>query len=120
MSSFILGRIKSIVYALKGFFWLIRNENSIITQVIFAFGFTILGFYFQIDRFEWALQVLAIGLVLAIESLNTAVEKVCDFIHPDFHSKIGLIKDIASGAVTFAVFTAFIIACLIYIPYIFI
>ncbi|MFC3414411.1 diacylglycerol kinase [Algoriphagus hitonicola] len=117
MSNFILGRIKSIYFALKGFFWLIRNENSIITQSIFALGFTILGFYLEINRMEWALQILAIGFVLAIESLNTAVEKVCDFIHPDYNGKIGLIKDISSGAVAFAVFTAILIACLIYIPY---
>lgn len=119
MSNFILGRIKSIYFALKGFMWLIRYENSIITQSIVAIGFTMLGFFLEINRIEWALQILAIGLVLAIESLNTAVEKVCDFIHPDFHHKIGLIKDIGSGAVAFAVFTAFLIACLIYIPYLF-
>ncbi|WP_297334914.1 diacylglycerol kinase family protein [Algoriphagus sp.] len=119
MANFILGRIKSIYFALKGFFWLIRNENSIMAQGIFALAFTVLGFYLAIKPMEWALQILAIGLVLSVESLNTAIEKICDFIHPDFHSKIGLIKDIGSGAVTFAAFTAFLIACLIYFPYFF-
>jgi diacylglycerol kinase (ATP) len=66
---------------------------------------------------DWALQFLAIGLVLAIESLNTAVEKVCDFIHPEYHKKIGFIKDVASGSVTFAALTAFAVAVLIYGKY---
>ncbi|MFN3999051.1 diacylglycerol kinase [Algoriphagus sp.] len=119
MSGFLIGRIKSIRYAVKGFFLLLTTENSIITQSILAIIFIALGFLFEIERVEWALQFLAIGLVLSIESLNTAVEKVCDFIHPDHHEKIGFIKDVASGAVTFAALTAFAIAALIYGPYLF-
>ena len=61
-------------------------------------------------------QILAIGLVLAVEGLNTAVEKIADFIHPEFHEKIGFIKDIAAGAVFFAAMTAIAIGSLIYIP----
>lgn len=117
MSGFIIGRIKSIKYAVKGFFLLLTTENSIITQSIIGLIFVGLGFYFEIDRVEWALQFLAIGLVLAIESLNTAVEKVCDFIHPDYHKKIGFIKDVASGSVTFAALTAFAVAVVIYGKY---
>ena len=37
-------------------------------------------------------------MVLVAEALNTAVEKIADFVHPDFHIKIGFIKDIAAGA----------------------
>ena len=61
-------------------------------------------------------QFLAIGIVLVAEALNTAVEKVADFIHPEYHEKIGFIKDIAAGAPSFAAFTSLIIAGFIYIP----
>ncbi|MBN7810618.1 diacylglycerol kinase family protein [Algoriphagus sp. H41] len=117
MPGFFIGRVKSLKYAVKGFFLLLTTENSIITQTAISLVFVGMGFYFKIDRVDWALQFLAMGLVLAIESLNTAVEKVCDFVHPDYHQKIGFIKDIASGAVTFAVLTAFLIGMLIYLPY---
>ena len=117
MSGFLIGRIKSIQYAVKGFFLLLTTENAIKSQVFFALIFTGLGIYFDLSRVDWALQFLAIGLVLSIESLNTAVEKVCDFIHPDHHPKIGFIKDVASGAVTFAALTALVIGLLIYLPY---
>jgi len=117
MSGFIIGRIKGIKYAVKGFFLLLTTENSIISQSIIAVIFTGLGFYFDIDRVDWALQVFALGLVLSVESLNTAAEKICDFIHPDYHEKIGFIKDVASGAVAFAALTALIIGLLIYIPH---
>ncbi len=117
MSGFLIGRIKSIKYAVKGFLLLLTTENSIITQSVIAVIFIGMGFYFDIERVEWALQFLAIGLVLSIESLNTAVEKLCDFVHPDYHKKIGFIKDVASGAVTFAALTALAIAILIYGKY---
>ncbi len=98
MPGFLIGRFKSLKYAIRGFILLLKTEHSIITQSSIALVFVGLGFYFEISRADWALQMLAIGLVLAIESLNTAVEKICDFVHPDFHEKIGFIKDIASGA----------------------
>ncbi len=50
---------------------------------------------------------------MSIEGLNTAAEEIADFVHPNFHAKIGLIKDIAAGAVFFA---AVIVGCIIYIP----
>jgi diacylglycerol kinase (ATP) len=55
-------------------------------------------------------------LVLSIEGLNTAVEKIADFIHPNYHEKIGFIKDIAAGAVFFAAMTAIAIGLMIYVP----
>jgi diacylglycerol kinase (ATP) len=48
--------------------------------------------------------------------LNTAAEKIADFIHPEYHAKIGFIKDIAAGAVFFAAATAITVGCLIYLP----
>ena len=62
------------------------------------------------------IQFLAIGMVLVAEAVNTAIEEVADFIHPDYHKKIGLIKDIAAGAPSFAACISLIIAGFIYIP----
>lgn len=113
-----IGRIKSMEYAIKGFFKLMTTEHSIMIQTIIALCMVVAGFYFEISKFEWLIQTLATGLVLSIEGLNTAIEKLADFIHPNFHQKIGFIKDIAAGAVFLAALTAIIIAAIIYIPYI--
>lgn len=115
-NSFFTGRLKSIGYAFKGAFKLITTEHSVMVQTSLAVLMLIAGFYFEINRYEWMMQVLAFGLVLGIESLNTAVEKVADFVHPDFHKKIGFIKDIAAGAVLFAALAAIAIGLLIYVP----
>lgn len=108
-----------MVFAAKGAWKLISTEHSIMVQSSIAVLVTILGFYFDISKTEWLFQTLGIGLVLGIEGLNTAVEKMADFVHPDYHEKIGFIKDIAAGAVFFAAITALSIGCIIYIPYLF-
>jgi diacylglycerol kinase (ATP) len=113
------GRLKSMVFALKGAFKLITTEHSVMVQSSLAVLMTLAGFYFEITRVEWMMQILVFGLVLSIEGLNTAVEKVADFIHPEYHERIGFIKDIAAGAVFFAALTAIAIGCIIYFPYLF-
>lgn len=36
-------------------------------------------------------------LMLAVEFLNTAIEKLCDHLHPARHPAIGTVKDMASA-----------------------
>ena len=115
-NSFFTGRLKSVGFAVKGAIKLITTEHSVMVQSSLAIIMIIAGFFFHISREEWMMQILAFGLVLSIESLNTAVEKIADFIHPEFHNRIGFIKDIAAGGVMFAALAAFAVGLLIYIP----
>lgn len=115
-NTFFTGRLKSMTFALKGAIKLITTEHSVMVQFSIAILLVFAGFYFKISTSEWLFQTLAIGLVLSIEGLNTAVEKIADFIHPEFHERIGFIKDIAAGAVFFAAMTAIAIGLIIYIP----
>jgi diacylglycerol kinase (ATP) len=113
--SFFKGRLRSFKFALKGMWLLMSTEDSIKAQLFVAIIITAFGFYFNISNIEWMFQFFTIGLVLVAEALNTAVEKIADFIHPEYHEKIGFIKDIAAGASSFAAFTSLIIAGFIYI-----
>ena len=113
---FLRGRIRSLKFAFKGLWILVTTEDSIKAQLFFAVIAIILGFYFDISAMEWAVQSLAIGLVLVAEGANSAIEEVADFIHPEFHEKIGLIKDIAAGIPTFAALISLVIAGIIYVP----
>ncbi len=116
-SKFIFGRLRGCGYAFKGALLLLKTEPSIQVQAAIAVIMTVLGFYFKITATEWVLQVFAIGLIMSVEGVNTAIEAIADFIHPDFHDKIGFIKDVAAGAVFIAAVTAIIIGFIIYIPY---
>lgn len=115
-NSFVSGRLKSVSFAVKGAVKLITTEHSIMVQSSIGLLMVIAGLYFKITTTEWLFQTLATGFVLSIEGLNTAIEKIADFIHPEYHSKIGFIKDIAAGAVLFAAFTAIAIGLIIYVP----
>jgi diacylglycerol kinase (ATP) len=113
---FLIGRMRSLKFAFRGMWILITTEDSIKAQLFFALIATILGFYFNINATEWAIQFIIIGLVLVAEAANTAIEEVADFIHPEYHEKIGLIKDIAAGIPSFAAFISLIVAGIIYVP----
>ncbi|MGY8886063.1 MAG: diacylglycerol kinase [Flavobacteriales bacterium] len=116
MVSFLRGRLRGFGFAVKGAFMLLKTEDSIQVQAIITVLMTIAGFYFEITAIEWMLQIFAIGLVISIEGLNTAIEEMANFVHPDFDKKIGAIKDVAAGGVFFAALTAVIIGCFIYFP----
>ena len=117
--AFLINRLKSIGVAFKGAYLLLKTEASIQIQFTIAILVTIAGFYFDISTIEWIAQTLAIGLVIGLEGINTAIEKISDFIQPDYHQKIGFIKDISAGAVFFGALSAVCIGLIIYLPKIF-
>ncbi|MDG1527903.1 MAG: diacylglycerol kinase family protein [Polaribacter sp.] len=114
--SFLRGRIRSVKFALKGMWLLLTTEDSIKAQFSLGLISVVFGFYFDISATEWMLQLIVIALVLVAEACNTAVEKMADFVHPEFHKKIGFIKDIAAGAPSFAAIFALIVTGIIYVP----
>lgn len=117
--SFLVNRIKSVGFAIRGAILLIRTEASIKIQVFIGILMCVAGFYFDINSTEWIMQLFAIAMVLGIEGMNTAVEKLSDFVQPEFDKKIGLIKDISAGAVMLVSIISSVIGCIIYLPKIF-
>jgi len=113
---FLIHRFKSFGYAIKGMLLLLRTESSIQIQFTLALLVTAAGFYFEISNTEWMIQTLTIALVMSVEGLNTAIEKLSDFVHNDFEPRIGFIKDISAGAVLFTAIASLIVALIIYVP----
>jgi len=116
--SFIKKRIKGLIIAISGMFFLLKNEDSIKVQSLFFLLFIFLGYYFEITTNEWIIHIILIGFILTAEALNTVAEKICDFINPKYDDRIKLIKDISAGAVSFAVISSLIVLIIIYYPYI--
>ncbi len=114
--SFLKGRLRSFKFAARGLWLLITSEDSIKVQLFFVVIVTIMGVYFHISATEWMLQCLVIGLVLVAEAINTTIEEIADFIQPNYHKKIGFIKDVAASAPTIAAITSLTIAGIIYLP----
>jgi diacylglycerol kinase (ATP) len=117
--SFLRNRWKSVGFALRGALFLIGTEASIKVQVFIAIVMTAAGFFFEISNTEWILQILTIAIIMGSEGLNTAIEKISDYVQPEFDEKIGLIKDVSAGAVMLVSIAATIIGFIIYLPKIF-
>lgn len=77
----------------------------------------VLGFYFTITRTEWVLLILAMGMVISAEIMNTAVEKLTDLVTKEYHPLAGKAKDLAAGAVLVAAIAAAVIGLLVLGPY---
>ncbi|MFS4415619.1 diacylglycerol kinase [Maribacter sp. 2307ULW6-5] len=114
--SLVVNRLRSIGYAFRGALLLLRSEPSIQIQMGLAVLMTVLGVVMDISATEWMFQITAIAMVMGVEGLNTAVEKLCDFVHPGHEPKIGLIKDVAAGAVMLVSIGAVLIGAIIYLP----
>ena len=114
--SFFQDRVDGVKIAFRGAWYLVRTESSIKIQVFIALLVTAAGFYFEITLTEWMIQTLAIALVLGVEGVNTAVEKLSDYVQPEYDRKIGFLKDISAGAVMMVSLGASIVGLLIYLP----
>lgn len=114
--NFIVNRIESLKYAFTGAVYLIKTEKAIQVHCLSIVLLSLLGYFMNISQIEWMFQFLAIGLVISVEALNTSIEKIADFIQPEFDKKIGTIKDVSAGAVLFAGLFGAIIVLFIYIP----
>jgi len=72
--SFLVNRLKSVGFAFKGMLLLLKTEASIKIQFVIAIIITIAGIYLDITTTEWIMQCFAIGLVMSLEGMNTAIE----------------------------------------------
>ena len=109
-------RLKSANHAWRGIGLLIRTSHNAWVEIFFGFLALYLGYILNISGTEWAVLVLAIGLVIVAEAFNTAIEVDIDLTSPDYHPYARDTKDIAAGAVLLMVFMATVIALIIFVP----
>jgi diacylglycerol kinase len=90
---------KSFLFAFRGFSACLRTERNFRFHLAVTFYVLIGGVILNITTAEWLAVLLCVGAVLGAEIFNTAIEKVCDALHPGQSAAIGLAKDMAAGAV---------------------
>ncbi len=110
--------LKSYKYAVKGLKHLLMFENNARIHLAASVFVLALSAYFRIEKAEWLWIILAITLVWTMELLNTAIEKIVDFISPEFHPAAGKIKDLGAAAVLIAAIFALIVGLIIFSKYI--
>lgn len=107
--------VKSFKAALQGFKWSL-SERHVRFHFLATLVVLVLGFVCSISKIEWLVLLLTIALVLSLELMNTAIEKLCDKLHPNTDEAIGKVKDMAAASVLFTSIIAGTIGGIIFIP----
>lgn len=111
-------RIQSFGYAWKGIRSFVTQEHNAWIELAIAVFTLIAGYLFEIRTIEWIAVIFCIGMVLAAEAINTAIERLVDMVSPEKNPSAGNIKDIAAGAVLICSIAAIIIGIIIFLPYV--
>ncbi|MDR1397836.1 MAG: diacylglycerol kinase [Desulfarculales bacterium] len=88
-------------YSWEGLKHALRTEQAIVHVVVILVIF--LGLLCWFASLPFLLMTLAWFLVLSLELLNAAVERVCDLVSPEFNPLVKQAKDLASAATAIAV-----------------
>jgi diacylglycerol kinase len=112
LKKFILG----FVYAFQGLFVLVKTERNFKFHLFAFICICLVGFYFQIDKSEWLAVLIISAVILTAEALNSAIEKLCNHLHPEIHPSIKSVKDISAASVLISSMIAVVIAGIIFLP----
>jgi undecaprenol kinase/diacylglycerol kinase (ATP) len=110
--------IDSVKYAAAGIRSFFATEKNGRIQGIIALIIILLSVFFQISGFEWLLVLGCIALVICLEMVNSAIEKLCNLVSTEYNPLIKMIKDISAGAVLFAAIVSMVIGLTIFLPYV--
>jgi len=103
-------------YAFTGVFRFFKTDRNGRIELVCAIIISALAFYFKCNSSEWISILLCIALVIGLEMINSALEKICNLIQPGFDKNIQYIKDVAAGAVLICSIIAAIVAVIIFFP----
>jgi diacylglycerol kinase len=111
-------RKNAFFFAFNGLAASINREAHMRIHLLAAVAVSVMGYFFNITRTEWITLVIFICLVMMAELFNSAIEKICDLVKPEFHPTIKYIKDISAAAVLLGCAGAVIAAVIIFWPHI--
>ena len=95
--------IRKLRIAYSGLRYAILNESSVVIEIVLSVVVLIACFYYR-QWLDFTIVLVASGLMLVTEMVNTAIEALCDFVESGHNEKIGIIKDVASAAVGISIF----------------
>lgn len=108
----------SIKYSVEGLIYAYGNEQSLWIHGAGSLLIILLGFILQITFNQWAILIIALVVVLAVELLNTAIEATVDLITKEIHPLAKIAKDCGSAAAFVTGLMLTVISLFIFVPYI--
>lgn len=107
---------KSFGFAGEGIIHALKSERNFKVHIIAAIIVVFAGLLTRLSMLEWFIVIILIGGMLALEMLNSAIERAVDVITIERHPLAKQAKDLAAGAVLVFAITSAIIGLLIFIP----
>jgi diacylglycerol kinase (ATP) len=108
---------KSFTYAWQGITYAFQTQRNFKIHTVVGTLALLLGGYLQFRPEQFAILLLTIGLVMAMELLNTALESVVDLtVQQSYHDLAKIAKDCAAGAVLVSAVISMGVALFLYIP----
>ena len=107
---------RSFQFAVRGIVDLFRFENNAKFHLVAAGLIVGAGGWLGLSMMEWVMVTTQIGLVMAAESFNTALEKLADRVTTERDPLIRAAKDLSSGAVLIVGIMALVVGLLIFVP----
>ncbi|MFC1477331.1 diacylglycerol kinase family protein [candidate division KSB1 bacterium] len=110
----IKGCLRSFYHAFQGFPTITLERNSTIHVGIAVFVM-IEAIFLKISRLEWFIVIGLVGLVLALELVNSSIERLASRISPEADPDVKVIKDTAAAAVLIASIAAAVVGVKIFL-----
>jgi len=112
-------RARSFRFAFAGGWVLITTQHNAWIHAAATVLVVLGGLATRLAPLEWALLALAMGLVWALEAMNTAVELLADEVSLEQRPGIGKAKDVAAFGVLAAAVAAALIGMFVFVPHLF-
>jgi diacylglycerol kinase len=116
MIDFFKSRAISFRYAFGGWWYVIRTQRNAWIHAIVSISVIGIALWLGLNRYDWALIVIAIAMVWTAEFINTALEAIVDLASPEQHALARISKDVGATAVLIAAGSAAIIGLIILGP----
>jgi diacylglycerol kinase (ATP) len=81
----------------------LATEAAIKQEAAIALLALPVSFVVATDVWTWVALIGSLLFLLAVEFLNTAIERLCNHVQPEMHAAIKVTKDLGSAAVLFAI-----------------
>lgn len=107
---------ESVGHAIDGIQYTATHERNFKIEIMFAITVTIASFILKVSIIEWAVLVLVIGMVLALEMVNTAIERCVDLVTKEYKELAKIAKDVAAGSVLIMSMFSVVIGIIIFLP----
>ena len=98
---------------------MLKSERNFQIEVFALLINLFLIVFLKLNTVDAAIILIVSFAVLSLEILNTAIEKVCDIIQPEFDLRIKVIKDISAAAVVLMTLASVVVGVLVYWKYLF-